>query len=592
MSGRGGTWRQATAATAATATPAAAAATGASDASDALGASGASGASGRHRFARAAVRLACGGWLLLASACGAPRSERAWVPPRVVARTSQHAGGLLSDKQVEDAATSSLGQRAVAPPESLDPADCLPISVSWWLLAERPELSASALPSHTALVAGLGSERILLPAPDLGADVLLLASADDDAQDLGARLAELLPGAVLPVLAEDAVLPRDGGARFALHDAHSLASLAPGATPRPLVLLQAHRDAHSDAVSLALCLSDRSPTAAVRQAEAAGPSARLPAWRRGGAIGGPPPRPVGWPARAATGREFDGEEQPPTEVGAAEGVDYADVGATVPAARVECSVLRETLSPGSPPVAMCLSLPGAPATSLVLEVRVGLPPAGDGAAARAHARRVAAAGAERQRPAATAPGLPPRWVGLEHAVDALRRSASRRDALCHLGRETGAALAADLAFVGSDEQLAGLVGQVLATRPLASAREQTGASLGWELERAALELVARQAEQSEPDPLFEGVLLERAGEAGRYPIHLLRLAQRLDSLTRFEAQLVRENLVALDDPSAAARLRAFDWLSARGEQPPGYQPLDPLDARRDALAALPRREQP
>jgi hypothetical protein len=44
-----------------------------------------------------------------------------------------------------------------------------------------------------------------------------------------------------------------------------------------------------------------------------------------------------------------------------------------------------------------------------------------------------------------------------------------------------------------------------------------------------------------------------------------------------------ENLVALEDSSPAARVRAFDWLAARAKAPRDFDPLGPAGQRRAAL---------
>ena len=41
----------------------------------------------------------------------------------------------------------------------------------------------------------------------------------------------------------------------------------------------------------------------------------------------------------------------------------------------------------------------------------------------------------------------------------------------------------------------------------------------------------------------------------------------------------------LEDSSPSARVRAYDWLAARGRAPQGYEPLGPARERRRALDA-------
>ena len=48
-------------------------------------------------------------------------------------------------------------------------------------------------------------------------------------------------------------------------------------------------------------------------------------------------------------------------------------------------------------------------------------------------------------------------------------------------------------------------------------------------------------------------------------------------------RLVEENFIYLEDISPASRSRAFDWLAARDLAPSGYDPLAPIETRREAL---------
>ncbi|MDF1798976.1 MAG: hypothetical protein P1V81_07360, partial [Planctomycetota bacterium] len=76
-----------------------------------------------------------------------------------------------------------------------------------------------------------------------------------------------------------------------------------------------------------------------------------------------------------------------------------------------------------------------------------------------------------------------------------------------------------------------------------------------------------------------------AGEVGRYPNLLEEALQVSRDLPGFTARLVAENRVFLEDSSPASRVRAFDWLKARGQAPPEYLPLALRSARRAALEA-------
>jgi hypothetical protein len=112
-----------------------------------------------------------------------------------------------------------------------------------------------------------------------------------------------------------------------------------------------------------------------------------------------------------------------------------------------------------------------------------------------------------------------------------------------------------------------------------------GGGLGWLLERSALQLLADRAEEQPLPPELLSILLRHVGEPGRFTASLIDIAATCGSTAALRERLVQENLQYLEDSTAAARVRAFDWLDARGLAPAGFDPLAPLAARRAALAA-------
>ena len=92
------------------------------------------------------------------------------------------------------------------------------------------------------------------------------------------------------------------------------------------------------------------------------------------------------------------------------------------------------------------------------------------------------------------------------------------------------------------------------------------------LERSASELAALQ-----------GILLRHAGEPARYPRLVDTLLGVSVDAADLEARLVAENRAFLEDSRPAARVRAYDWLAARGLAPEGFDPLGTSKARRAAL---------
>jgi hypothetical protein len=89
-------------------------------------------------------------------------------------------------------------------------------------------------------------------------------------------------------------------------------------------------------------------------------------------------------------------------------------------------------------------------------------------------------------------------------------------------------------------------------------------------------------------PELRAVLTIYAGEPARHGGSLDDIAHQSTSRQDLENRLTAENLVFLTDASPASRVRAYDWLKARGLAPAGFDPLGPAKERREALdKALP-----
>jgi len=80
--------------------------------------------------------------------------------------------------------------------------------------------------------------------------------------------------------------------------------------------------------------------------------------------------------------------------------------------------------------------------------------------------------------------------------------------------------------------------------------------------------------------------VRRAGELGRYPDMVLEVLAASTAPADLEQRFLAENLIFLEDAHPAARVRAYDWLRARGAAPAGYDPLATREERRSALASL------
>lgn len=179
------------------------------------------------------------------------------------------------------------------------------------------------------------------------------------------------------------------------------------------------------------------------------------------------------------------------------------------------------------------------------------------------------------------------WIGsseargreIEAAWKALESRTRRRAALVLLAARSGAELCGDLALSADDEALGACV------EAIGGGTQPDSLDLGWSLERGAALFLASRAAERPLDPELEAAVLRRAGELGRSPAALADLAERSADLDEFRARIVDENRVLLEDSKPGARVRAYDWLAARGLAPRGYDPLGTREERRAALDA-------
>jgi len=263
-----------------------------------------------------------------------------------------------------------------------------------------------------------------------------------------------------------------------------------------------------------------------------------------------------------------------------------DTGAIDPEARV---LLREygllDLAPvldGAPLVLELVRPPGeAERAPLCWVVEVTGTPADAEAHARAHERmlsEVAANGRTAHARRAHLARQEEHGREMQNALDALGGLSQSRPALVFLAAATGAGLAGDLALLVDDAALERFVKEVLASVPDPQAAAQEGATLGFVLESRAWAFLTRGME-------VLGLLVAHGGELARSLGAVEDLLVGTQDLAALEARILQENRDALEDASAAVRVRAFDWLTARSIAPPGYDPLGTLAERRKALVA-------
>ena len=160
----------------------------------------------------------------------------------------------------------------------------------------------------------------------------------------------------------------------------------------------------------------------------------------------------------------------------------------------------------------------------------------------------------------------------------------QRPALLMLAAEAGAALAEDFALVAPsawlEEYATRLVGEDV---PADLARDPEEVAL--RLEGEAFRLLAARALAENLSAEGNALLLRHAGELGRFPDVIEDAVAASTTLDALRLRLADENRVFLEDTGAAARLRAHEWLVARGLGVEGFEPLAGRSERRAALEA-------
>lgn len=172
------------------------------------------------------------------------------------------------------------------------------------------------------------------------------------------------------------------------------------------------------------------------------------------------------------------------------------------------------------------------------------------------------------------------------AMAALELKDQRRKGLVFLAAQTGAALCEDAALVADDPTLAAIADAVRGAMASAPKPHPDGPALGWLLDRATFGVLGEQLAAERLSPELTAVLSSYAGEAGRHAssVELIgKAGEGAATRDAFDAQLVAENLIFLEDNSPASRVRAYDWLAARRIAPADYNPLGSARERRLAL---------
>ena len=171
------------------------------------------------------------------------------------------------------------------------------------------------------------------------------------------------------------------------------------------------------------------------------------------------------------------------------------------------------------------------------------------------------------------------------ALEGLRYATDLRAVFAYLTGVLEPPMALDFVLTASEENLVALAERVATERTVNSdASPQIGFDARWSIERGSWALLAGTALQGDQVSSSEkSLLLRHGGEVGRFPSLIEEALAACSSCEAFQLRLEKENRVFLKDASPAARVRALDWLLARGLAPAGYDPLASRADRRHAL---------
>lgn len=177
------------------------------------------------------------------------------------------------------------------------------------------------------------------------------------------------------------------------------------------------------------------------------------------------------------------------------------------------------------------------------------------------------------------------WPGFEAALLAAADAKTRRNAMVYLASQTGADLSRDCYLVADDAALEKMLAGVAQRLTEVAPATRSDAKFAAVLEISTLQFLGKLLSDNQLPPELGAVLTDYAGEAGRHPGSIEQISSKLTDRKELDARLIVENRIYLEDNSPASRVRAYDWLKARGQEPKGFDPLASPRDRREALAA-------
>jgi len=172
---------------------------------------------------------------------------------------------------------------------------------------------------------------------------------------------------------------------------------------------------------------------------------------------------------------------------------------------------------------------------------------------------------------------------LQAELDRLRASPDR-SVLLALATELQALRTQDWVLAASESELASFIETIgKGAGRLALADQPQRLALRFEATALRLSAEAVMDPSLAESEKHLGYLIRQTGQLAHYPDVLIELVDLAQTVTEIETRIASENHIFLEDSSRAARLRAFEWLQARGSAPLGYDPLSRSSRRQQAL---------
>lgn len=231
--------------------------------------------------------------------------------------------------------------------------------------------------------------------------------------------------------------------------------------------------------------------------------------------------------------------------------------------------IREPVGPAEPAGLFVPDSRAGAGGVLLLLLPTEAPDAADLAAAHATAE-------SKPRVAATPTGAPRSWQVVRQAVG----ERNRRPALLALVAPLGLNRISDLVMAADERALIAISNELGKLDP---SNEQTDKNLAWLVEASSWRAVVPRAEREELSPALRAAFARHLGGVADDGSTLRLLLESCADGAAFERGMVEENLAALNDRSAAVRVRAAKWLAKRSVQVENYDPMASKGDRRAAV---------